>query len=402
MSDPIRLLTSIGQALAALRFYAKGHPARDRALHASFEEALDLLSADPHPRFIFLEGDAAYHHLLVHGLKEWDWGARFEAAGIQRLEFRGDLIYEDYERFLFDVADRLNGGEAWDNVARQMTPTSIAYGSVGFHDEDADGLVAPLATAGLILELDDEIAAVEWIHDEVRQHRAMPVAEAEAVVRSLALAIHRDSQVVLPLLQLREFDQYTTTHSCNVAVLATAFAEHLGYAPDHARALGVCGLLHDIGKVAIPLDVLTKPGRLDPQERRIIEQHPTEGARMLIERERNMDLAAVVAYEHHRWADGRGYPTAHFGRSCHHASRVIQICDVFDALCTHRPYRSGMPPAVALAEIEAEAGSHFNASLVQAFSMVINGSALQVMEMGSPEFQSPPGHGNNRRGGSAT
>jgi putative nucleotidyltransferase with HDIG domain len=265
-----------------------------------------------------------------------------------------------------------------------MAPTSIEYGVVGFQEDSEMALVAPLATAGMMLELGDEIAAVEWIHDEVRERNPLPVVEAEAVVRSLALAIHRESRVVLPLLQLRAFDQYTTTHSCNVAVLATAFAEHLGYPPEHARALGVCGLLHDIGKIAIPLDVLTKPGRLDAQERRIIEQHPTEGARMLIERERNMDLAAVVAHEHHRWADGSGYPAAHYGRSCHHASRLVQICDVFDALCTNRPYRPGMAPEVALAGIEAEAGSHFDAGLVLAFSTMIRGSSLQFMEMATP------------------
>jgi putative nucleotidyltransferase with HDIG domain len=211
----------------------------------------------------------------------------------------------------------------------------------------------------------------------VLEERELPLLEAEVVVRSLAIAINRESQIVLPLLRLKEFDQYTTTHSCNVAVLATAFAEHLGFDPQLARSLGVCGLLHDIGKVRIPHEILVKPGRLERAEREIIEQHPVHGARILIERERHLDLAAVVSFEHHRWMDGAGYPRRRREMQCHVASRIVQICDVFDALCTDRPYRAGLPPDVALAEVEAEAGTHFDPILVREFATMIRGSMLR-------------------------
>ncbi len=123
--------------------------------------------------------------------------------------------------------------------------------------------------------------------------------------------------------------------------------------------------------------MLIKPGRLTESERRVIERHPTEGARILIERERNLDLAAVVSYEHHRWMDGQGYPAVRFDRSCHLASRLVQICDVFDALCTDRPYRPGLHPESALETIESEAGSHFDPNLVSAFTSMVRNSFLQ-------------------------
>jgi putative nucleotidyltransferase with HDIG domain len=377
MSTPVRVLQSLGQALAAMRFYAEKHPARDRAINSAFEEILLLLETDPAPRFTFVEGEAVYHRQLLRDLKDWDWALRLEGIGVQRIELGKEITVEDFERFLDDLMARLAGEGDWSSVGRQFAHTAIRYGPVGFREGSTAQPSSDLASKGMSLSLENEIRAVEWIHGEVKEQQELPMLEAEVVVRSLALAIHQESQVVLPLLRLRQFDQYTTTHSCNVAVLATAFAEFLGYEPAHARALGVCGLLHDIGKVWIPRDILVKPGRLTAVERGVIEQHPIEGARILIEREHNLDLAAVVSFEHHRWIDGRGYPARRHERGCHHASLIVQVCDVFDALCTDRPYRAGMDPEVALAEIESEAGSHFDAELVAAFGRMVRGSLVQ-------------------------
>ena len=108
---------------------------------------------------------------------------------------------------------------------------------------------------------------------------AVPLVEAEAVVRSLAIAMHGGRQVMLPLLQLKEFDQYTTTHSLNVAVLSMALAEFLGLSATDVRTFGIAGLLHDIGKTKIPLEVLTKPGKLTAEERALMNEHPAAGAR---------------------------------------------------------------------------------------------------------------------------
>ena len=107
------------------------------------------------------------------------------------------------------------------------------------------------------------------MQQEVQLHGAIPLLEAEAVVRSLSVAMHGDRRMVLPLLQLKEFDQYTTTHSLNVAVLAMGLAEKLGCTKKQVRAFGVAGLLHDIGKIRIPHALLTKPGKLTDEERAV-------------------------------------------------------------------------------------------------------------------------------------
>jgi putative nucleotidyltransferase with HDIG domain len=173
--------------------------------------------------------------------------------------------------------------------------------------------------------------------------------------------------MVLPLLRLKEFDQYTTTHALNVAVLTMALAESIGMGAPAVRSLGLAGLLHDLGKIKIPQEILNKPGKLTSLERAVVESHPADGARMILEGDEPLDLAATVAYEHHLCMDGRGYPTLHYPRQAHHASRLVHVCDVYDALRTRRPYRDAWTSAEALEYITKRAGSEFDPEAVSAF-----------------------------------
>jgi putative nucleotidyltransferase with HDIG domain len=196
---------------------------------------------------------------------------------------------------------------------------------------------------------------------------SLPLAEAESVVRSLSVAMHGDKNIVLPLLQLKEFDQYTTTHSLNVSVLTMALAEWLGMGAMDVRAFGVAGLLHDLGKVRIPKEVLTKPGKLTDEEWVVMRRHPVDGAKIIYESDRDLDLAAAVAYEHHIMINGQGYPRRHFERGVHSASKLVHVCDVYDALRTNRPYREAWESEKVLRHIEAGAGPDFELEAATAF-----------------------------------
>ena len=194
------------------------------------------------------------------------------------------------------------------------------------------------------------------------------MVEACAVVESLSLAMSGGQAMVLPLLQLKEFDQYTTTHAINVSVLTMGLGEFLGVGRATIRAFGLAGLLHDLGKIKIPGEILNKPGKLTPEERVIVERHPVEGARIILEGEEPLDLAAAVAYEHHLHVDGRGYPALHYPRQAHQASRLVHVCDVYDALRTKRPYRDAWTSAEALDYIRQRAGAEFDADAVGSFA----------------------------------
>jgi putative nucleotidyltransferase with HDIG domain len=205
------------------------------------------------------------------------------------------------------------------------------------------------------------------MHSEVGDRGLLPLLEAESVVRSLAVAMHGDQQMLLPLLSLREFDEYTTTHSLNVSVLTMALAEAMGLPARDVRAFGVAGLLHDLGKTRIPIDILNKPGKLSDEERAVMQSHTVEGAKLILTSDRQLDLAAAVAYEHHIMLNGGGYPNRHIQRECHCASALVHVCDVYDALRTHRPYRGAWEPEKVLKYVEDGAGTDFDPDIAHNF-----------------------------------
>ena len=364
-ADPARFLNMFAQALAAMALYRDGHPARERAVDLAYQQVQDLQTDTPRPLFTFLGDEVVFGHMPLRELKAWDWGKRLAQAGIQRLEFEDRVGREDFEGFLEEVLARLTLS-AISTEARQMRRSSIRFGAVGLKGETDIGQET-LPTATISFSLGEEVNTLRWLQSEVQTKGAVPLTEAEAVVRSLAVAMHGGRQVMLPLLQLKEFDQYTTTHSMNVAVLSMALAEFLGLSATDVRAFGIAGLLHDIGKVKIPLEVLTKPGKLTDEERALMNEHPAAGARILLEVEEDLDLAAIVAYEHHIMINGGGYPALHYARDCHHASKLVHVCDVYDALRTNRPYREAWTQEKTLTYLRDRAGVEFDPELAGAF-----------------------------------
>ncbi len=369
MSDAVRFLTAFAQALATMSLYGEGHPARERIVDAAFDLLQRLLEDDPRPRFSFLGQDVVYGELAMRELGDWPWGVRLSNAGVQRLEFQRGTDREEFSLFLDEVLARLTL-QAVDSATRNPERrTSIRFGAIGVKgsDEQVRPAEAPLPTATVRYSLQDEAEAVRWLHDEVQARGELQLLEAESVVRSLSVAMHGDKAVVLPLVQLKEYDQYTTTHSLNVSVLTMALAEWMGMAAKDVRAFGVAGLLHDLGKVRIPKAVLNKQGKLSDEEWTIMRRHPVDGARIIYESDRDLDLAAAVAYEHHIMINGQGYPRRHFERGVHAASRLVHVCDVYDALRTKRPYREAWESERVLTHIEASIGSDFDAEAATAF-----------------------------------
>ncbi len=378
MSDPAGFLNSFAQALAVMTLYPDGHPSRERAIDAAYHMLDGLIDAGGQPSFTFLESEVVYGRDRLRDFKEWDWGHRLVAAGIERLEFERKVNRDEFEGFLQEILARLMLSVIDTSESRQMRPLGIRFGAVGVQGQAEHRTTAEPALATLNLTLADEVETLRWLQHEVQSHGAIPLIEAEAVVRSLSVAMHSDRHVVLPLLQLKEFDQYTTTHSLNVAVLAMGLAESLGCTPNEVRGFGVAGLLHDIGKIRIPIDVLTKPGKLSDEERLIINRHPTDGARIIMQSDEALELAAVVAYEHHIMLNGGGYPAMHYGRACALASRLVHVCDVFDALRTKRPYRDAWESEKVLAYLLERAGTEFDPDLVAAFIRMLRRGEAHV------------------------
>jgi putative nucleotidyltransferase with HDIG domain len=361
----IRFLNAFAQAMATMTLYPEGHPAREGAIDTAHEALRAVQQMDRRASFSFLGDEVVLGQRPLRELRGWDWSARLANAGVQRLQFESEVTREELEGFLNEVLARLT----LQALQQATAPGSgsqgpIRFGSVGIRELTQE---PELQTATIELSLHEEAETVRWLHEETTRSADIPLGEAEAVVRSLAAAMHGDQAVVLPLLQIRRYDEYTTTHSLNVCVLAMGLAEWIGLGARDVRAFGTAGLLHDIGKIRIPTEVLNKAGRLTPEERAIMNRHPVEGAKIIIETEERLDLAAVVAYEHHIMLNGGGYPTFEYPRECHQASKLVHVCDVYDALRTNRPYRAAWPAPKVLAYLEERSGTEFEPDVARSF-----------------------------------
>lgn len=371
MMAAARFLGSFGRALSAAALYSDEHPTLRRAIDAAWQDLSDLVASAPGAAFTLLGQTVFFAEMPLRERRTWEWSERLSSIGIQRIQFDANVTREDFEGFLFGVVNRLLSSGADTAAMRQLAPSGIRFGSIGLRGEAASGeSAAPLAELGFSIQ--EEVETVRWMHDQAKTTHCIPLIEAETIVRSLSVAMHAEQGVVLPLLQLKAFDQYTTTHSLNVSVLSMALAEFMGLSGREVRGYGLAGLLHDIGKTRIPLDILTKPGKLTDQEREVMNQHPSDGARLILRSEDDLDLAAIVAYEHHIMIDGGGYPVRRFGRPCHHASRLVHVCDVFDALRTHRPYRDAWSLQKTTSYIQERSGLEFDPDIVKTFLTMLN------------------------------
>jgi HD-GYP domain-containing protein (c-di-GMP phosphodiesterase class II) len=171
---------------------------------------------------------------------------------------------------------------------------------------------------------------------------------------------------------IEEDDQYTGAHSQGVVALAVAVADELNLNRWQRRRTEYAARLHDVGKIAVPKEIINKPGPLDADEWRLMRQHTVEGERMLAQVGGALsEVGAIVRGSHERW-DGSGYPDGLAGESIPIEARIVACCDAFDAMTTDRAYRAALPPQVAVAELREGAGSQFDPTVAEALIRVVS------------------------------
>ena len=180
-----------------------------------------------------------------------------------------------------------------------------------------------------------------------------------------SLSSHKD--ILINIADIKMYDDYTYHHSLSVAIMAIAIGIELGLNNEMLNELGLAGLLHDIGKVAIPIEIITKPDRLTREEFDIIKMHPVHAATHLHERNLVNENIFRGIVGHHEKLDGSGYPNHLKGTEIHPYARILAVADVYDALTSNRPYRIPNPPNEAIEMIMGSMGTHFDETVVKAF-----------------------------------
>jgi putative nucleotidyltransferase with HDIG domain len=173
-------------------------------------------------------------------------------------------------------------------------------------------------------------------------------------------------------------DPYTEKHSVTVAHYAMNFARHLGLAAAQVQAIGTAAILHDIGKIGIPDSILTKPGKLEPEEFELVKRHPVLGTQILEHIRFLRSELPFILHHHERW-DGRGYPAGLAGEAIPLGARILHIADATDAMLSARSYKPGYDLDRVIGELRRGAGKQFDPALVEAFLQWIESSPDQIV-----------------------
>lgn len=373
MSDAIRFLHALAQALSAISLYSPGHPAAAKALDAAWLALQALLAHNPRPTFFFLGGAPVFGGRALHELADWPWGARLKEAGVQRLEFDEGVSLVSLTRFLELMQVRFTAGNTDPLFPEDAAFTGLRFGPVAVVDAlaEVETEEAPQEDDGsreLALNLTDELEAMAFVLAEARRG-VVARAEADAVVRILAAQLERHElpQAAAP----EEHAAYPQFHAVNTALLTMAAGGAAGIDQTGRHRLGMAALLHDVGMARLPAELAVSES-LSPTDRILMETHTVAGARFLIEKAgRSLDLAAAVAFEHHLRPDGTGYPARRFIPPSHWASRLTGTCAAYVALRAPRPYRPAWAPLRALDYLEGGAGTVFDAESARALATLV-------------------------------
>ena len=209
--------------------------------------------------------------------------------------------------------------------------------------------------------------AVTSMFKEARMGKAVDAGNARKLVEEISDSVTRNPGALISLARLKTADDYTYMHSVAVCALMIALGRQLRLDEALIRRLGIAGLLHDLGKAMMPLEVLNKPGKLTDEEFRIMKSHPEEGCKLLRESQGVDEITFDVVLHHHEKTDGSGYPKGLKDGEISLYAKMGAVCDVYDAITSNRPYKAGWDPAESLRKMAEWANGHFDPTVFQAF-----------------------------------
>ncbi len=209
--------------------------------------------------------------------------------------------------------------------------------------------------------------AVTSMFKEARMGKALSANDALPIVEEISTSVMRNPGALIGLARLKDKDDYTYMHSVAVCALMVSLARQLGLSDEQVRQAGLAGLLHDVGKMMVPLRVLNKPGKLTDAEFETVKSHPSQGHKMLLEGTGISDIALDVCLHHHEKTDGRGYPERLTDTQISLYAKMGAVCDVYDAITSNRPYKNGWEPAESLRKMAEWSNGHFDSRIFQAF-----------------------------------
>jgi putative nucleotidyltransferase with HDIG domain len=366
------LLRRFAAALRGIQLYAPTHPIVTRNLEA-LVGALRLLHAQEESVVIGILGDEMIVGDLPMSKTSSAMGElirRFGALGIEKITITRPVTLEELKEFagrFGDLEKKLTGQELKES-APQLESPNIHIGRVKLEDrvpeDNKDSRTIRRTYAEAV-----SVASMLW--ESARSDSHPDPKAAQSMIEGLAQAVVQNRPALMALTAMKDYDNYTFTHMVNVSILTMAQARAVGIDGPLLRECGLAALLHDIGKVRTPPEILNKADKLTDAEFDVMKRHVVDGAEMLRGTPEIPPLAPVVAFEHHLRLDGTGYPAGISRPSLNLATMLCGIADVYDAMRSQRKYQQAYPSERILAVLQRNDGTQFDQHLVRRFVQLL-------------------------------
>jgi len=363
-SNPDELVRRLAAGLRSAELYAPQHPLVERSIGALSAACTSHLAEGSQVVVGFIGDDVVVNDTrlgkssasltgFVRGLRDRE---------VEKITFHRGVTAEEIRTFLGVLADR-SARKAVDERLAATGVRRIVIGRLSIEDTPHDDVGIEAAKRVYKSAVDE----AQTIWDQAKAGDKPDPNVARKIIESLANIITQDRTSLMALTALKKYDNYTFTHMVNVASLAMAQARALNLEGPLLREFGFAALMHDIGKVNTPLEVLNKPGKLSNEEFKIMKQHVVDGAHILRRTPEMPALAPIVAFEHHLKQDLSGYPENIGHRQLNLCTMIVSIADVFDALRSNRPYREGLATSRIKSIMGEKENPAFNQVLLRRF-----------------------------------
>jgi HD-GYP domain-containing protein (c-di-GMP phosphodiesterase class II) len=368
------VIANLSGAITSMRLYPDQHPQVQQYIEtAHFELTKFLLDKDETTLLLVNDRVVCDQKPLPDmGPHAAQFIRTLREAGIERLTLVSGISKEALQEFLRELiatdAATVHGRE---HVKLGKLDIRVDFGDVSALDgplsEEQEEQIAALNTLSKA-RLED----IKEIYNKIARQQAFSTKGLGEVVDTFVRAFAHGVSPIRMLASLKSADEYTFTHVVNVCILTMSQAESLGFRGQKLYEIGMASALHDAGKLLVPEEILTKPGKLTPEERAIMESHTVRGARYILGLEGVPKLSVLAALEHHLRFDGSGYPHISDTWKPNIVSQMLAISDVFDAMRSRRCYKEPAPMEKIVHVLESEKGTTFNPFLVKNFLKLIH------------------------------
>jgi len=361
------LLRRFAASLRSAQLYSPGHPIIGRNLE-SLSAALQMMHGLQPTVTIGLVGEEVIVDDMPMARADMlgPFVRRLQQAGVERITIDRGVTLEEITEFLAAITTI----DARIGAATETFP-AIAHIRVGrvTVDQRVEGSLTDMATIKRLYS--DAVSVAGDVWDSAQTEGHPDATAARSMIDGLAQAVAQNRTALLALTTLKNYDNYTFTHMVNVSILTMGQARGLGIDGSLLREFGLAALMHDIGKVRTPLDILNKPDKLTDEEFVIMKRHVVDGAEILRMTPDVPALAPVVAFEHHLRVDASGYPAGVKRSSLNIGTMLCSIADVYDAMRSQRHYQKAFPTDRILAVLKRNDGTQFDQHLVRRFVQLI-------------------------------